>query len=320
VKAAPPKTRPAVSPKARHDAAEAKPSRFLRLRKDSHGNPLAMETAIVRYVPIDCSQTGPTVDLVAAVHIAEAGYYQKLNREFKNYDVVLYELVAPEGTRIPKGGGNRSNNPVSLIQRGMTDLLDLTFQLNQIDYTAKNFVHADLSAHQLAKAMDKRGESLWTMLFRSMGYAMAKQNKQAGGTSDMDLLMALLDKNRALALKRVMAEQFQDMKGMMKAMAGPNGSALIADRNQAALKVLKKEIAAGKKKIAIFYGAGHMADMEKRLRDDFALVPIQTRWLVAWNLTGEKAKADNGKPKAESVRQKAESGKRKAEKKDTLPN
>jgi arsenate reductase-like glutaredoxin family protein len=276
-----------------------KPSQFLRLVKDKQGNPEALETAIVRYVPQDCGQTGPTVDLVAAVHIADKGYYQQLNQAFKKFDVVLYELVAPENVRIAKGGGARSSHPVSLIQRGMTELLDLSFQLDAIDYTAKNFVHADLSPEQLSKAMAKRGESLWTMLVRSMGYAMAKQNKGSGGSSDADLLLALLDKNRALALKRVMAEQFQDMEGMLRAMGGPDGSALIADRNQAALKVLKEQIAKGKTKIAIFYGAGHMSDMEKRLRDDFALTPIHTRWLVAWNLKG------GAKPKVPEKPQKA---------------
>ena len=52
-------------------------------------------------------------------------------------------------------------------------------------------------------------------------------------------------------------------------MEGPKGSTLISGRNKVALDVLRKEIAAGKKKIAIFYGAGHMPDFQKRLRDDF---------------------------------------------------
>lgn len=271
-----------------------KSSEYLRLVKKDSGNPSAMETAIVRFVPTNCGQTGPTVDLIAAVHIAEKSYYRKLNEEFKKYDAVLYELVAPEGTKIPKGGTGRSRHPISAIQKGMTQLLELTYQLEEVDYTAKNFVHADMSPGDLSKAMENRGESLWTMLVRSMGYAMAKQHK-SGATSDADLLMALLDRNRALALKRVMAEQFQDMEGMTRAMGGPNGSALIADRNQAALKVLREQIAKGKRKIAIFYGAGHMADMEKRLRGDFAMTPINTRWLVAWDLRGgAKAKQRRG--------------------------
>ncbi len=96
--------------------------------------------------------------------------------------------------------------------------------------------------------------------------------------------MALFDKNRSMALKRVMADQFQEMEGMTAVLDGPTGSTLIGQRNERALEVLKKEIADGKKKIAVFYGAGHMADMEKRLRADFAMKPKETQWLQAWDM------------------------------------
>jgi len=201
---------------------------------------------------------------------------------------VLYELVAPEGTRVPKGGGAGSGHPVSALQKAMTQALDLSYQLSEIDYTPKHFTHADMSPEQLSKAMKDRGESIWGMLLRSMGYALAKQSQDPSRSPDVELLMALFDKNRALALKRVMATQFEDMEGMMKAMEGPDGSSLIAGRNQAALEVLKKQLGEGKKKVAIFYGAGHMPDMEKRLRDDFGLVPIGTTWLAAWDLKGDQ--------------------------------
>src|SRR5271157_2337855 len=96
--------------------------------------------------------------------------------------------------------------------------------------------------------------------------------------------MAMFDKNRSLALKRVMADQFQEMEGMTAVFEGPKGSTLIADRNKRALEVLKKQITAGKKNIAIFYGAGHMADMEKHLRADFSLKPKATQWVQAWDM------------------------------------
>ena len=37
-------------------------------------------------------------------------------------------------------------------------------------------------------------------------------------------------------------------------------------------------------KIAIFYGAGHMPDIEKRLIADFGMKHDGERWLEAWNL------------------------------------
>jgi hypothetical protein len=113
----------------------------------------------------------------------------------------------------------------------------------------------------------------------------------------MQLLMALFDEDRALALKRVMAEQFQSMDGMLSAVEGADGSTLISERNKVALEVLRKQIGEGKKKLAIFYGGGHMPDFDKRLRDQFGLAPTSTRWLVAWDLKSKsKPASDEKKP------------------------
>ena len=268
---------------------------FLRMVRDQQKRPVAMETAIVRFAPADKTRGDTVVDLVAAVHIAEKSYYQQLNREFRGYDAVLYELVAREGTRIPKGGRKGSDNPVSLLQNGLKNLLELEFQLDQIDYTRENLIHADMSPEQFARSMQDRGESIAGMFVRLIGYALSHQNEIAAGGSEADLLLALFDKHRALKLKQIMAEQFQNMDGMMAVLSGPDGSTIITERNKAALAVLKKELDAGKHKVAIFYGGGHMADMQKRLRDDFGLVPVSTRWLVAWNLK-EDTRAAKVKP------------------------
>lgn len=257
-------------------------SAFVRLSRDSKKQPLALETAVVSHVPRDCGQSGPSVDLVAAVHVADKGYYDELNRLFEQYEVVLYEMIAPEGARIPKGGGPPSSHPISVFQHTLTRFLDLEFQLRAVDYTKKNMIHADMSPEQFAVAMRQRGESFWTIVARVMGHALAQDKDYT--VADARLLMALFDRNQALALKRVLAEEFLDLEGSVQAIEGPNGSAIISDRNRVALRVLRKQIDAGKQKIAIFYGAGHMPDLQQRLRDEFSLTPIRTRWLVAWNL------------------------------------
>jgi hypothetical protein len=63
---------------------------------------------------------------------------------------------------------------------------------------------------------------------------------------------------------------------------------LVADRNQAALKVFQKELAKGRKKIGIFYGAAHMPDFEKRLREDYGLKKASEQWLTAWDMSRSK--------------------------------
>jgi hypothetical protein len=258
--------------------------RFLRLARAQDHTPAALETAIVRFAPADGKRRTPTVDLVAAVHIADRNYYEQLNREFEGYDAVLYELIAPEESKVPLPSSPGSSHPISLLQNGMKDILALEFQLKQIDYTRKNMVHADMSPDEFSDAMRKRGESLMTMLARMIGYALTRQGESGQGADNMQLLLALFDNNRALALKRALAEQFESSEGLMMALEGPAGSTLIDGRNKVALEVLRKEIAAGRQKIAIFYGAAHMSDFQARLREEFGLAPVNTRWLAAWNL------------------------------------
>jgi hypothetical protein len=289
--------------------------KFLRVVRDAAGEPIAMETSIVTYRPKKADGSGLQVDLIGAVHVADHQYYETLNKVFDDYDVVLYELVAPEGTKIPKGGRGGSTHPIGMIQQGMKNILNLEFQLEQIDYTKKHFVHADMSPDEFSKTMEERGESFLQMFFKMMGAAVAQQSgKQGGaGASDADMIMALLSPDRAYRLKRVMALQFENLGGTMNVLEGPKGSTIIGERNRKALEVLKKQIDGGKKKIAIFYGAGHMTDMEKKLAADFNLEPGEVKWIEAWDLrksaTGRKKPKKTESPKAakeDGARKKAE--------------
>ena len=264
---------------------------YLRLARDAEKNPLALEAAIVRLAPADRRRQGPTVDLVSAVHVAEKSFYARLNREFDNYDVVLYEMIAPEGFRITKGAGGRSDSPVSKVQKAMTDLLELEFQLEGIDYTRKNMVHADMSPAQLTRSMKKRGDSVTAIFLRMIGYAMARQG-QNEGANEFQILMALFDKDRAMALKRLMAEEFAEMGGSLSGLEEIAGATIIVERNKVALEVLRRQLATGKNKIAIFYGAGHMPDFQRRLHDEFGLTPVSTRWLAAWELRDKGRRND----------------------------
>ena len=273
---------------AQEGGQETGESQFTRLTRDEDGALLALDAAIVRLAPLDPNLDGPIVDLVSAVHVAESSFFQELNRRFEQYDAVLYELVAPEGTRIPKGGVKGGGSAVSILQTTMTRALKLEFQLNDIDYTAENFVHADMTPKQFSESMQKRGETVFKIFFRMLGHAMSQQGSSNSTGTDLRLLFALFDKDRALALKRVLAEDFQNVEGSLTAINGPDGSTLITERNKVALEVLRQQIEAGHKKLAIFYGAGHMFDLEDRLRDDFGLVPIETTWVTAWDLRGAK--------------------------------
>jgi hypothetical protein len=262
--------------------------------RDEKGKPLSMDTSIVTYKPADGTRDGLSVDLIGAVHIGDKAYYQALNKKFEEYDVLLYELVAPEGTRVPKGGGKpRLDHPISAMQGGMKSMLELDFQLEQVDYTKPNFVHADMSPDQFSKKMEERGEGFLQMFFKAMGNGMAQQGKNKN-VNDVAIISALFAKDRAYQLKLILAEQFEDLESQMGIFDGPDGSTIITERNKKAFEVLEKEIKDGKKKIGVFYGAGHLADMEKRLFDDFKLKRDAENWVVAWDL--KKAAKEEKKP------------------------
>ena len=76
------------------------------------------------------------------------------------------------------------------------------------------------------------------------------------------------------------------------AFAGSDGtSTIITERNKAALKVLNTQLKRGKKKIGIFYGAGHFPDMEERMLNEFGFERQSEEWITAWHLKApEEAK------------------------------
>jgi len=264
---------------------------WVRVRYDENGKPAALETAIVRYVPAPAGAEEPalTVDLVGAVHVADAAYYAELNRRFDDYDAILYELVAPAGTVVPRGEGSSNAHPLAMLQNGMKSLLALEHQLAQIDYTKKNFVHADMSPDDFLKAMKDRNQDFLQMYLQLLAHAMAQQEPAAEGDSDeepaeVQLMAALMSEDRPRRLKMLLAPELAKTESLLLGLGGAEGSVLISDRNKVAMDVLKQQLAAGKKRLAIFYGAGHLSDMDQRLREQFGLVPVEITWLTAWDL------------------------------------
>ena len=262
------------------DNDRSKAPEFVRVRK-LDGIPKSLQTAVATYRKAD-SPDGVEVVLIGAVHIGETGYYHKLNELFKTYDALLYEMVSDPEMGIPDPE-ERGLSPISTIQVGMKNSLELAFQLDEVDYKAKNFVHADMTPEEFFETMKSRQEGVLQMFFRSLGSGIAMQSSGKGG--DVGMLAALVSDDRAKGLRRAFAEQMQMMDGQMAALTGEDGkSTLITERNAKAFEVLDRQIKAGKKKLGIFYGAGHLKDMHQRLVDDYGMQLVETKWLDAWGL------------------------------------
>ena len=265
-------------------------SEWVRLLSDDTGGALALQTAIGRYEgrPPGAS-SDVVVDLVGAVHVGDRKYYRQLDRRFPQYDALLYELVAPPGTKVKRGQRLENDNPLGALQNGMKSVLGLEHQLEQIDYTRPNFVHADMSPKQLFQSMEERDEGFLKMYFRMVGQSIALQSRQMaeGESVEIDMMKAMLSDNPSRELKIVMAQQFNDLEGVISGLGGDQGSTLIEERNRIALEGLDREIRSGKKKLAVFYGAGHLMDMDERLRRDFNLRQTGKEWVTAWDLSDD---------------------------------
>ncbi len=275
-------------------AAKKPANKFIRVQRDEKDRPKTLETAIVRYRPAS-GEGDLIVDLVGVVHVADREYYEQLNKRFEQYDVVLYELVAPPDRRVPNERTADDGNLFAMFHHMTKAMLDLESQVERIDYTKANFVHADLSPEEMGKAIRERGDDGLTLVLSVTADMLRQENlrelerqrnpQPENPAEEVEPLAALFDPQGPLKLKRSMAEQMASLEGDDGGLGATLGTILIKDRNAAAMRVFQTELAKGKKRIAIFYGAAHMPDFEQRLIADFGLKHDSQDWLTAWDLS-----------------------------------
>lgn len=260
--------------------AESDKTQFLRFIDDGKGGG-RLESAIVSYRNAD----GVTVHLVAALHVGEKSYYQGLAKTFRDYDALLYEMVKHKDDPPPRPG-ERTGSLIGGLQTAMSELLELAYQLDEIDYTRPNFVHADMDAEQFARRQAARGESFMTIVLRA--YQMELTRSASGQTNPTVQLAQMLDAladrpNRGRKFKTILGRQFSDIEPMLQGLEGPDGSVILSERNDAAIKVLKEQLAKGKRNVGIFYGAAHLTGMDKTLRR-MGFRQTASEWRVAWDV------------------------------------
>lgn len=277
--AAPASTTPAVRQAAMADG-------FLRFVDEGAAGG-RLETSDVTYRNAD----GVTVRLVSAVHIGEKSYYEAMARSFTGDDAVLYELVKPKDAAVPVPGVPRDGggHAIGDVQRFLKDTLNLDFQLDAIDYTARNFVHADMDAETFQRMQEERGETFEMLLLKEVMKAMRGQTPEAAAAPQADPEQTLRELIRVVTrpdmerqLKLMIAKHMVDVEAGAAGFGG-EGSVIVTERNKTAMNVLADTIAQGKKKISMFYGAAHMPDFAKRL-EAMGFKPVATEWRLAWDL------------------------------------
>lgn len=227
---------------------------------------------------------GQRLDLVSAVHLADFSYYQDLNTRFRGYQTVLYELVLPEkiaGQRLPSKLGNEG--ALSGAQATLARSLGLTTQLEKIDYSAPNFVHADLSQEALSRTMETRNESLLSYFQKAMSNSskvtdLGVTEAELGALDVMALMRGEAKPQDRKTLKKLMSTVLTSSDGVMASL---EDTAVVAERNKAALRALDQSLASGSKKLALFYGAAHMPVLELKLKRE-GWTRTEVSWLPAW--------------------------------------
>ncbi len=298
---------------------------FVRFEENDKGAQL--QTAIATYR----NAQGVTVDLIGAIHIADKNYYDVLNAYFEGYDALLYEMV---GDPIPRAGhpdeykdeddnkGSKGEPPaphpadstpaaeaekdararlnwLRPLYNVMKNTLKLHSQLECIDYTKRNFVHADMTARAFAAKQEEKGESFIQLWVRMMKVQALSAEGSRNDPGLLKILEILCQPDSSTELKRLMGRMFDSVEKVMSGMEGPDGSVILTERNKVALEVLKIHLGLGKKKLGIFYGAAHLPDMEKRLLE-MGFRRESVEWLNAWELPPEPSalkRKDRSPPK-----------------------
>lgn len=266
--------------------AQPDQSRFVRFIPEQAEWEGRLETSIASYQNAE----GVEVDLAAVVHIADNEYFQELNAYFKTRDAVLYELIA-EADQRPTGQIQSGGGAISFLQRMMASFLNVDFQLESIDYSPENFIHADLSPARLLEIMQSKGENFFTM-FMSLALAeMANQQMAlsqgapASSFNIISIIRALSSPDQNKAFKYLFADELSRTGMALSAAALDDQLTIIGDRNRAALDVLAETLEdPAQRKISIFYGAAHMPGFEAELTGRLGFNKTEETWLQAWNI------------------------------------
>ena len=176
---------------------------------------------------------------------------------------------------------------MSKAQVALTKALDLTFQLDEIDYGQPNFVHADLTPSEFRQSMADRNESLYVYFWRIFFASVNEYARDPLGLNDWQMLAGMVTSGEDNSLKTMMAWEMTDIDAVQDILGEDSDSAIVGARNEKAIAVLRSRMDAGDRRIGIFYGVAHMPDLEERLLDEVGLTYETTTWVDAWQLGGE---------------------------------
>jgi hypothetical protein len=97
---------------------------------------------------------GPSITLAAAIHFGDAAYYRELQEILSEADLVLFEAIKPAGAPMPPP--ERAREELAPAVRKISELMNLRYQLAEIDYRRPNFVHCDMESEAFAARLEEK--------------------------------------------------------------------------------------------------------------------------------------------------------------------
>ena len=297
---------------------------FMRVTNGATGA-VELQVAVRKLVPTN--GIGPVIWLSGASHIGETNYYAQLQKHLDAQALVLFEGIhagrktgATNAVASEKAAANSTPaakpeaaapapaakpGERTSLQKDLAESLGLVFQLEAINYARTNFRNSDLSVQELRELMDKddepatpdspkekrkneafeqllkamEGNSLFGTLLKA-GFKMVGGNPMLQAMTKLALIEALGSIRGDLSRMKSLPE---DMQRLMEV--------LIQTRNDAVLRDLRAELKrpAPPASISVFYGAGHMDDLERRVRREFGYRAESDLWLPAFTVDYTKA-------------------------------
>ncbi|MDX9912127.1 MAG: hypothetical protein RBS39_09875 [Phycisphaerales bacterium] len=287
---------------AQGSTAAQSPAAYVRVEDD--GRVVRLLIAAREFEPGPSG--GPRVALVGAVHVGQREYYQALQDDMSAYDVVLFEGVGggPNANRLRSAregenaeAGDAANEDATQhdahdrpagdapkgVQARLAEALGLVFQLDGIDYTRPNWRNSDMTIDEVRAelAESPAGAAAGEQIFG----ALSGQGMSARITN---LILRFVEKSDTArqAARVFMIDVLEMSDEMLLSMPGGMGDlmrVLIVDRNEKVLTDLRAiaENEPEVKSVAVFYGAGHLMDMQSSLVERFGYTPGPTTWFTA---------------------------------------
>jgi hypothetical protein len=178
-------------------------------------------------------------------------------------------------------GGGAAFGVLRVMMQGLGNYFKLQYQTDGIDYSTKNFVHADVSMDEFIRLQSEKGESFATLFQKAFEAQFKRGPRKEEEPTGGQMLLALLGDSSGI--KIAMAKMLGQAEELGAELGFGPDSVIVGERNRVALEVFDREVKSGRKHLGVFYGAAHLPDLEERL-EKRGYKRTKEDWITAWDI------------------------------------